>query len=316
MGVICDYCGNTFSNKGNLSYHQRNAKYCKNIQKEFNEIQSKKSHKCEACDKIYAYKSSLKNHEKKCTVAREKVVQKKLKDEHDETQRKLDKKLKYIKDLQEEVDWFQKTLEDCKKENAELREQLARKEGQVEGIKMAPPRTTNTNTTHTKTYNNHPKIMNINHENIRPYDDSTLIEEIENGRFTRQMFANGRRGIEEFIMGIVKLELEDGQKEQSSICSDRSRNSFYRLAESRDWVMDNECKYLETVFHHLQPLATEYFDELKEISRSETDPVKRKHYERQVKELRPIFLGISYGGEDREKLLSELRSVMKKEVSV
>ena len=58
----CDFCNNEFSNKQNLNYHQKKAKYCLLIQNK-----NTQEYICDGCDKNFTSDLTLKRHKKICS---------------------------------------------------------------------------------------------------------------------------------------------------------------------------------------------------------------------------------------------------------
>ena len=54
MSIICEYCETELKNKSSLKYHQKNTKYCL-------EMQGKKQDKfiCDKCEKVLSSKQML-----------------------------------------------------------------------------------------------------------------------------------------------------------------------------------------------------------------------------------------------------------------
>ena len=88
---ICDYCGKQYKHRYSLSVH-RKLKHtktfrfvCSRCDKGFIQLWTYRGHlashypelmnKCEVCGKSFAYKSSLKTHEKRCKYSARKLVQ-------------------------------------------------------------------------------------------------------------------------------------------------------------------------------------------------------------------------------------------------
>lgn len=60
--MICEFCNNEFSNKHNLNYHQRSAKYCLILQNK-----NPKRYMCDGCNKKFTSELTLKRHKKICS---------------------------------------------------------------------------------------------------------------------------------------------------------------------------------------------------------------------------------------------------------
>lgn len=60
--MICEFCNNEFSNKHNLNYHQRSAKYCLILQNK-----NPKGYTCDGCNKKFTSELTLKRHKKICS---------------------------------------------------------------------------------------------------------------------------------------------------------------------------------------------------------------------------------------------------------
>ena len=60
----CKFCNNVFSNKHNLNYHQKKAKYCLEIQGK-----NTKRYVCDGCNKEFVTELTLRRHKKICSSA-------------------------------------------------------------------------------------------------------------------------------------------------------------------------------------------------------------------------------------------------------
>ena len=61
----CQFCNNEFSNKQNLNYHQKKAKYCLKIQ---GKLSTASTFKCTICHKEFMSGVTLRRHQKNCTI--------------------------------------------------------------------------------------------------------------------------------------------------------------------------------------------------------------------------------------------------------
>jgi hypothetical protein len=58
----CNFCKQKFSNRSSLNLHQKNTKYCLNLQG----VLENKKFKCDYCYKLYTTKQNLKTHHNTC----------------------------------------------------------------------------------------------------------------------------------------------------------------------------------------------------------------------------------------------------------
>jgi len=65
--MICEFCGNSFANKRNLSVHQRNTKYCLKIQGKKIDTSDYK-YECKGCNKKYRLRQDYRRHMLSCKV--------------------------------------------------------------------------------------------------------------------------------------------------------------------------------------------------------------------------------------------------------
>ena len=101
----CQFCHNVFSNKQNLNYHKKKAKYCLKLQGVSPEV----TFKCDICEKEFMSNVTLRRHEKVCknnsTLSKYKVENQNLKEENIKIKKENDllKELveKYRKDYTE-----------------------------------------------------------------------------------------------------------------------------------------------------------------------------------------------------------------------
>ena len=68
MSLICQFCNKEFSSKGNLSIHQKSAKFCLS-KRGFVESQITQTQiKCPYCPKLFTSKQMCRFHEEKCNI--------------------------------------------------------------------------------------------------------------------------------------------------------------------------------------------------------------------------------------------------------
>jgi hypothetical protein len=100
----CEFCSNEFSNKQNLNYHQKKAKYCLLIQKK----DPDQTFRCDGCNKQFTSNVTLVRHKKGCSSTE---LIKKLREDNDIQKTRITELKKEVellrtdkKDLQDRYD--------------------------------------------------------------------------------------------------------------------------------------------------------------------------------------------------------------------
>ena len=277
----CKWCNTHFSTNGNLKHHQKTAKYCLELQGK-----EKSTFTCEECNNEFSLETSLKRHMK--NACRGMIL-------------KENKRL----------------VEAAKKDKETIQKLLSRitsLEGQLEGIKTAPPTTTINSK---NTYYVNQKLANIPIENIRALTIETVKEDINSGKYTFEIFKRGIHGLVHFIDNIIKIENEDGTIERNYACTDSSRNKFYRLVHSRAWELDDGASFLTDILNQLQSQVKEYFLQCLDRKRDATDKNEKRRYQYIIDKTRILYQGVnSDEGPDREELFNMIRKKIKSIASV
>ena len=109
MDFNCEYCNKNYTTKGNLSKHQRTAKYCLKIQETSLGENLKKidTFDCIYCSKKFYQKTHLNRHIEICSE--------KIKNEHEDIKNQLEMANEKIKKLEKEL-YSSKVEADCVKD--------------------------------------------------------------------------------------------------------------------------------------------------------------------------------------------------------
>lgn len=137
----CEYCGTQFSDRSNMSRHQRRAQYC--LQARGLET---KEYQC-TCGKSFSRKDNLQQHKEKC-LKTNMSLQQPLQDNVQSNDNKL-------------VQQFLDMVKDLQRQNGELQKQIA-------DISLRPTTVTNNN-------NN-----NVTLNNLKPITDEDLQSDLDN----------------------------------------------------------------------------------------------------------------------------------------
>jgi len=204
----CEYCNKSFSNKSNLSNHQKTAKFC--LDKRESEY---KEYIC-ICEKIFTTKINLERHVKSCKISNT-----------------ISRNEENIK-LKNENKIYLKQLEDKDKHIKELEAQLA-------SIALA-------GVTKSTTTNNN--ISNINNKilNISPLDlnDSEKFKTILDSKFDTNYILDGQKGLAHFAKDHF---LKDDDGKLKYICTDPGRQTFKYKDELGDIQKDVKAKKLTKI---------------------------------------------------------------------
>ena len=348
---ICEFCGNSFSTKTILKTHKKSALYC--LTKRSKKVQSVQKFKCKHCQKEYTTQQNLDKHLGLCKE-KKKYHDKKLKSQIFTLKRKniklkiknknvkiklidLEKQSKSIKkelvdskeqnkESEKEIHELKIMVEKLREENIKTREKLAKKEGVVEGIINAPIRNitnknttnknTNTNTNTTTTYVN-PKLTNINVENIEPLTIERIKKQISNGKFTDKHFEKGIDGIVEFLVPIMTLKRDDGTVERNYVCTDVSRNKFYRLEEGKVWKSDSGGLFIGKAINELGPSVNDSYRRLVDKKHSTDSDHMKNVYKEKIDKLMPIFrASVGNFNDEFVEVLTKTKNKMKHHISV
>ena len=339
---ICKFCGNSFSTKGALKIHKDTALYCLAKRGKLNKVQK---FKCKYCQKKYTTHQNLNKHINSCIgegkyyirkaksrifILKRKNIQLKIenecikkefaesKDQNESIKKKLDVSKKEIYELKE-------LMNKLREENIKTREKLAKKEGEVDGIINAPIRnittTTNKNTNNTTNKNTttyvNPKLVNINVENIEPLTIERIKKQISDGKFTDKHFEKGVDGIVEFLVPIMTLKRDDGTVERNYVCTDVSRNKFYRLEEGKVWKSDSGGLFIGEAIQGLGPSVNDSYRRLVNKKHGTDNEFAKEMYTKRINKLMPIFrASVGNFNDEFVEVLAKTKNKMKHHISV
>jgi hypothetical protein len=218
---ICDFCEKEFSNKTNLTVHQKNAKYCLQIQGRINQ-----QYKCGHCEKIFSSQQQITKHKECCKI--------KQQSEKDNWQIEIKKQYEYLltkKDEECKQLLFEKE-EHCdtqmnvqKKYYEQLLnskdEYIAKLESRIEKFEDVVIYQSNKVTTTTNHHTNNNIVVNTN--NTLNLNDKDAISAIIDEKLTENHVCNGQRGLAKFAFDNLLTD-ENGNLKYK--CVDSSRQNF------------------------------------------------------------------------------------------
>lgn len=194
--------------------------------------------------------------------------------------------------------------------NFELEKLLAFEKGRLK--EASKPRTITKNYKCTSTVN---KLMALPIDNIKPFTVSTIKDNLED--YTYDDYKMGTRGVIKFLKSMISLTNEEGQLERNYVCTDPSRNNYYRLEESKEWDTDKGALFIENIIDEIKPLSNKYFDQIIRESRVKTDISSREYNAAILEEVKPFQMGIIHpNSKERAALLANIRTGIKASASL
>jgi len=202
----CQFCNKTLSSKSALTYHQKTAKFCLQIQ---GKNSADKEYKCD-CGKTYNNKHHIEDHIKVCTV-KDQIILLKKKIEH--------------------LEKFERKYKSSQKKNKELEKLIIEKDNVIHSLRGSidvytkdhgtlmdiakQPKNSNSNTT-----NNHNKVLNI--KTSFDFQDKTQLENALSN-YNLDYFLDGQKGLARFLADTILLDEENNYK---YLCTDFGRGVF------------------------------------------------------------------------------------------
>jgi hypothetical protein len=326
----CEFCGKQFSKKGTRDVHTQTAAYCLESRGE-----NAADINCKFCQKAFTQRSNLNTHMKTCkikikkqdeeTIASLKLETRKLKKTISQ-QRRENEQLRSINNTLEGVDKtlverdceiakLKKIIEDFEKDeknyvdrNFELEKLLAFEKGRV--LEASKPRTINKYKNNTIN-----KLKALPTDNIKPFTVATIKDSLD--AYTYDDYTMGARGVIKFLKSMISLTNGEGQLERNYVCTDPSRNNYYRLEESKEWDTDKGALFIENIIEEIKPLASKYFDQILDGLGDRTDMLSQESNAMLLENVRPFQMGIIHpNSKERAALLANIRTGIKASASL
>jgi hypothetical protein len=183
--VKCEFCNKEFSNISNLKYHQKNAKFCLELQN-----QKQTNHKCEHCNKEFSSDKYLKQHASHCKVFKDKQELIKVKAELNEIKVRYELReqefKKELKTKEQELEYKLKAKDDIIKLKNESITKLEKENEKYQKLISRPTTIYNTDNSTTNHNNNYQiqynqlldKIQTLNTENLSKRINSIEVKDV------------------------------------------------------------------------------------------------------------------------------------------
>lgn len=212
MNISCEFCNYYFKSRSSLNYHQKNTKYCLEIQGK-----TQTNFKCDICDKFLSSKNKLEKHKNSCIL-------KNLNKENNLTENE-----KIIIEITTENKNYKEQIKKQEEQIKELQDKLERM-----GLK-AIERPNNTITTNTTTNNT------LNISSSIDFNDVDKVKNIIEDKLDIRYVIDGQKGIANFIKDNI---LTDNNGELIYVCTDPSRGVFKFKDTTGELKKDLEAKKL------------------------------------------------------------------------
>ena len=334
----CKYCKKTFYSHGNLLNHTKTAKYCLKIQG----VTFNTPHTCEFCDAQFTQKAALQTHLKSCEHAKNvenstkintleekvKILESKLVKLSKENRNLQSKNIQLsikLKNIEAQKDAQNNRLATkVAEKNTKIAEQndeiislqkcVSEKEGLTKGILIgidkAKPQVVHNIGGITNNIVKQ-KLAAIPIGNIEPFTIDLVNRNID--KYDYKTFMQGSLGIVNYIKGITILEMTDGTIEKNYACTNRSRNTFHRLVEDKNWKQDGGARFIQEIFSTLSSTASEHMDTLAgEIKALPVRSDRKRWLIEEEAKLRDIETGLKKkDSKEREELFMQVKNQIK-----
>jgi hypothetical protein len=245
----CEFCKKTFSSKPNLVAHQKNAKYCLELQGKSND-----HFKCNYCEKVFTCQQRLTEHKMSVCKMKDKANYEteisKIKDEFsvykNQEKNRIQEKDSYY---QEKEAYYQEKLKDKDEKLREKNEYIAKLEAKLEkfenavvtnmaatthvleakAVKASSTTTNNTTLNTNITVNN---VLNLSEEHVK---------KVLSERINYNVVYAGQAGLATFVFDNI---LKDATGKLIYRCVDASRQMFEFIDENGETVRDMKAEKL------------------------------------------------------------------------
>jgi len=130
------------------------------------------------------------------------------------------------------------------------------------------------------------------------------------------MYLKQEDGLVQFLTNMTQLKLDDGTIEQNYACTDKSRSTFHRLLDSREWKLDGGSKLINDVFDILLPSADEHWETLKANSKMSRDLLDREYYAKKMMEMQKFHRAFGRNTRERKDSVNKIKSDIRDILSI
>ena len=267
MSNVCNFCDREYSNKYNLSRHQKI--YCKNI-----DANDSKKYGCKYCSSYFSSKNNLERHKITCPCKseyRSKRAARNIEIAHEEEITDLRQTITDLRQtIKEKDNEFRRTIKEKDDEIVDLKCGSSKSDGKVEVYDKVCTKVLDKSTVTNNTAYIHPKLVNLPITNIHPLTEDYVKDSVDNGGYTFDHYLKGENGLVDFIYSITMCENDDGDLERNYVCTDPSRDSYHRLVETKEWQKDKGGKFVDVILDTLSDRVDDYHHKMLDERTSKT----------------------------------------------
>jgi hypothetical protein len=186
----------------------------------------------------------------------------------DKTIKLTDENNKLKSELKQSEQSKEQLLKELEEKRIKIREQKSiittlqndneKSKGILIGMNSAKPHTVNNKITNNNIVNQ--KLSLIPIDNIEPFTIDLVNRNLN--KYDYNTFLKGALGIVNYIKELTILELDDGTVEKNYACTNRSRNTFHRLVEDKEWKQDGGARFIQEILTALSGQASEHMERL------------------------------------------------------
>lgn len=247
LNLECKYCNTVFNSKSNLTSHQKNAKYCLELQGK----NKRTEFVCDICNKNFTSKRSLNEHYKKICSGVEKVIQNSFTEKEKEINILKNRLIKMEEDykfLREENLCLKEKLSCETEKNVILSQFLEKSQKTIENLaeKAIEKPTISNNSNNNSNNNNNNNIKGSQYVQTFLADPNSYEELTEKERILsiarekfEDYFWNGQKGVAKFCLDHI-VKTKDGK--MIICCTDPSRRRFKFINANKELKEDIEAR--------------------------------------------------------------------------
>jgi len=157
----------------------------------------------------------------------------------------------------------------------------------------------------------HPKLSKLPIFYIKPLSLELVRDNLDS--YTYEEFLKGEKGLLRFIKSLIVNSVG----EKNYVCTDISRDKFYRLIGKNKWVLDQGGKFIKTIFDELARTVDRHYLTYTAEETAAVKDIDRREQLVIIKDtFRLVLRGVTETGEQREELFRCIRNALAEDIAV